>query len=168
MLTPNSVPPHAAGEEGIDGELLDTAECSAYPNEGRCTHVRCILRERNSLAALVKRLSFPAASQAALEKVPEYISQLVAEAREYVRQIPKAKHEVPHMIVWLADRVKELESRDRAQVEAIAAAEALNMNHEGHIAKLDEEIGLLLRDRNAFRSQWLEAAEELRAIYHVR
>lgn len=64
-----SVPPHAAGEDAIDGELLDTVECSAYPNEGRCTHVRCILRERNSLAALVKRLRTPpAASQAAPER----------------------------------------------------------------------------------------------------
>lgn len=41
----------------IDGELLDTAECSAYPNRGRCTHTRCLLRERNRLSATVAALT---------------------------------------------------------------------------------------------------------------
>lgn len=34
-----------------------SAECSAYPNEGRCTHRRCLQRERNRLAAECERLA---------------------------------------------------------------------------------------------------------------
>ena len=45
-----------SGAGAIDGELLDTAECSAYPNRGRCTHTRCLLRERNALSASVAAL----------------------------------------------------------------------------------------------------------------
>lgn len=45
--------------DAIDGELLDTAECTAITRKGvvdRCTHTRCLLRERNSLAGQAQRL----------------------------------------------------------------------------------------------------------------
>lgn len=43
------------GDEGIGGVAewgeSDTAECTAYPPQDRCTHTRCLLRERNRLQA---------------------------------------------------------------------------------------------------------------------
>lgn len=42
-----------AEPDAIDSELLDTAECSACPNKGRCTHTRCLLRERNGFRHLL-------------------------------------------------------------------------------------------------------------------
>lgn len=82
------------GDEGevIDSELADTAECSAYPNEGRCTHTRCLLRERNQLAARLTELEGGIVTlTAAVEAATQGMRDIAAQRDEARRQLSESQ-----------------------------------------------------------------------------
>lgn len=123
-------PPQTRGEampEVIDGSLSDTADCSAFPNEGRCQHWRCITRERDRLQARVTLLA-DASERSYLQKEEMSFalarsesdrSRLLTALEEKEREHAEARE------AWGLDYLAMVKHRDDLQSAAVLQKEEL-------------------------------------------
>jgi hypothetical protein len=161
-------------DEVIDGELLDTAECTAVERgengedvyHDRCVHVRCLLRERNRLRGELERLKAPPAApalEAALgEAVDAYRQAVLATVTS---TSPQAFREAFHaedaahaavLALW-AEREREREHAEDVR-EAHKTAQA---GWRGHAQRERERLAAATRraeeaERAQPESEWHE------------
>lgn len=128
------VPPHMAGEEETEKMRMQ------YLTKEERAEYQAIIQKS------IKPLSSRAASQAALETMPQELSKIISNAREIVKgntYYPGKPLGHRDAVVLLADRVVELERENAATHRAYLDEIKLQNEYEGQIHALKTQLAAL-------------------------